>query len=274
MSANQPPGSPPPGSAGRRIGSALTSATPTVGVAGRQVQGPLGERTITPERAAAAASLSESMRDVAQAKEAEIPEVPEPEKQDEGDDIEEELDANDMYAELQKRAQGGVMGAAVTDPLFAMSLAFLDSKDRRKKIEARIETEMSMSTYVMRREFRQVIRLWPDENGPEVEMRSLTGADNLAMRSILSQTEYIVPLVGELAQPYLLAATGITRIGEDTYEELPRGVRGPEREKLLKKRLEKILDEPADMIFDIYVNHLWFQARMRRVLYGKDATFR
>lgn len=255
------PGAPPPGAPPPRIGMAS--------LAGQEVDGPVGKRVVTPEKAAAMHQLAQAAREAATAppNSPALPEVPQKEEK-EANPLQDELEKDDFYDSLKDRMVGGLAG--IHDLELAMAMAFLDSKERRKKIESRLQP-IDPNSRVLKGEFRQVVPLWgPD--APEVEFRSLNGRDQFAISYMMTGGE--MAQLGNVANNFLLVAAGVVRIGEDRLPEFPQKGTDEDRRRVLKERLDRILVYPYEMIWDMYVNHLWFQARIRLALYGKDSPFR
>lgn len=266
------PGAPPPGTP--RVGRPRNPAEDqVVGPAGRTVDGPMGPRTITPKHLGAVKELAGALREGAQMSQS-GGEGTSGSSESGVETFEEEAGTND-YAELIERIKAD--GDPAGDTEISLTNRFFDSKERRKKIESRLDPVYpSFDDYAMKGEFRQVVPIW-GEGRPVVEFRSLKGVDQFAIRKLMS--DVTAPLVMESLQTFLLVAAGTVRIGENLAPEFPP--KGEEkfdfeasaRREALRKRLHWILEQPFELIYDLYVNHLWFQVRCRRALMGKDATF-
>lgn len=227
----------------------------------------MGPRTITPDRQAAAAALAEGMQQAQQA--AAVAAEAEESKGEDSLEAQQAKEDADDFSLLMKKVAAGAEG--IHDPDVQLAIQFMDSMDRRKKIEGRCKP-LEFDSYILQGEFRQEVPVW-GEDRPVIELRGLSGADHLAMRYLLTN-EFSAPLIADAAQAFLIAAAGIVRIGDRHAPDLPgKGAAPEERRAAVRTRLNWVLNEPFEVVWDIYLNHLWFQARIRRAMYGKDCPF-
>jgi len=244
----------------------------TVGMPGARTVGPVGERVITPEKVAAMSALAEAAREAAMTPPAEPPPIPEEKKEEPPDALGKELEQDGLYEEIESRMRQNIPGGH--DLELVGTLAFMDSKRRRKAVEARIKQALNFSDYVMRGEYRQEVPIWGDDM-PIAEFRSHTAEDHLAIRHFVAGGEYGGnPLVADAAQTFLIVACGLVRIGEDALPDIPKKIHGEARRLIIKQRMDWLLEKPYDLVQDLYNNYLWFQARIRLAQYRKDGPFR
>jgi len=214
--------------------------------------------------------MTEEMRKAQEAP----PEMPSEEEKPKSDEAKGEevlkKEEPDFFENLRRAA--AVNPAAVRDLVFAQRMGFLDSKERREKIEARCKP-IDFSEFVLRGEVTQEVWPWPNAN-ISVTFRTTDVDDEIIIREYLSGGDYSQPLVGEVAQALLTLAAGIIKIGDQRLTEMPpSGCLLAERKKIFEKRMKEV-KRPFVLIWDLYINYLWFGGRVREALYGKDANFR
>jgi hypothetical protein len=223
----------------------------------------MGDKVVPPERLEQAQAL---MEDVAKAQKR--PDESPPESK-EGEPSEKRDEGDDEFDRLLKSVQEGAKG--MHDPEVTLTVQFFDSKERRLRIESRCK-DLSFDEYVLRGEFRQEVPIW-GEGRPTVELRSIRGSEHMVIRDLIT-SKFSAPLVAEAAQNFLIAACGTVRIGDRSLPDMPaKGAAEEEIKDRILKRLAWVLGEPFEISWDLYINHLWFQSRIRRAQYGKDAPF-
>lgn len=244
--------------------------TPGMPPMGMPRQGPVGARVVTPEKAEALAELA---RQSGQAPE-EPPPIPE-EKSGEGEGEEggekkEEGLPKDAFSDLQKALRDNPYG--FRDPEYARRMTFQDSVERRELIEKRCDPpELSFDDYVLRGEWRQKVPVW-GEGRPVAEFRSTHVDDELIVREYQAG-EYSGANNSDLTQALLMVTAGLCRLGDREFPELPAGdCAYGVRKKLFAAKL-KLVKGCWAVLWDLYLNYLWFQGRIRKAMYGKDAPF-
>jgi hypothetical protein len=240
--------------------------TPGMPPMGGEKMGPVGGRIITPEKAQALAELAKAGTQPVEAPPA-IPPEPSAETPKEDNPL---PDKKDSFAELQQNP------FSVKDILHYQRMTFLDSEERRKKIEERCDpAELDFTDYILRGQWRQKVYLWgPKESGrPFVEFRSTHVDDELIIREYQAG-QYAGTNNLDLTQALLMVAAGVVRIGEDrVFPELPAGDCDYGARKKIFAECLKMAKGCWSVLWDIYINYLWFQGRIRRSMYGADAPF-
>lgn len=258
----------PPQNPARRVpGMAPEGLQPT----GAAKPGPLGPRVVTPEGARALTDMTEEMRKAREAPPEQPPGSGEPETGGEKGEEILKKEEPDFFENLRRTAFANP--SAIRDLVFAQRMGFMDSKERRGKIEARCTKPIEFDEFVLRGEVTQEVFPWPNSN-VSVVFRTADIDDEIIIREYLSGGDYSQPLVGEVAQALLTLASGLVRIGDVKLTELPpSGSPMAERKKIFERRIKEV-KRPFVLIWDLYINYLWFGGRVREALYGKDGNFR
>jgi len=234
---------------------------------GMEKVGPVGGRVISPEKAQAIEAMAAQ---AAQSTEAPPPVPPETSPEEKDDILPSKKDA---FASLQDSIRENPYG--IKDVEFARRMSYLDSEDRRKKIEARCDpVELDFTDYILRGEWRQKVYIWgPQEKGrPVVEFRSTHVDDELIIREYQAG-KYSGTNNSDLTLALLTVAASVVRIGDKVFPELPAGDCDYEARKKIFAECVKMAKMSWVMLWDIYINVLWFQGRIRRATYGADAPF-
>lgn len=257
------------------------SRTPGVPPFGAARQGPLGPRPVLPDKAQALTDMAESARAASENPLAEdpVPEIPDQRPSKEEPKEEEKSKEKDpfssgsrsVFEEIENLANMG----QIKDALFAKRMQYLDCKERREKIESRC-TALDFNEYVVRGELRQEVYIWgPKESKrPSVTFRTISMEDEIIIRMFLSG-DFSAPLVSDVAQSFLMLTAGVINIGQLKLPEFPEKDKSTleDRKKVFKMRLETLIKQPYVVVWDLYINYLWFQGRVREALYGEDGTF-
>lgn len=237
---------------------------------GTAKMGPLGARPVTPDKAEALKQMAEVSTGLKAGAEEPLPEVPDTEEKKPADPAAADRDEFDRLLALGDKKEGS------QDLEALLRMNFQDSGRRRRIVEARCEpVELDFSDFVLRGEWRQTVYPFgPKESGrPGVVFRSTHADDERIIRDY-QFGEYACIGGGEVSAAVLTVSAGLVSFADTVYPELPAGsIPYNQRKAIFAERLG-MLNFPWPIVWDLYVNYIWFHTRIRKSIFGPDAPFR
>lgn len=245
------------------------SRTPGVPPMGGRRDGPLGPRMVSPDKAEQLASIVKASQAEAQ-QQAQETEQPPPEltpNKAPAEDKKKDDKPLSVFDELERMARDG----EIRDLLFHQRLAWQDCAERRELIEAHVEPADAatlLNEAMVRGEFRQKVWPWGEKgSSPMIEFRSHSGREEFLIQEYLNGR---YARIASVAQPILIVGMDLVRVADVELPPMPAKVEKDEdRIAAFARRLELIIDRPYTMLWDLYLNQVWFNSRVKRSMTGE-----